>query len=219
MLLLNTRSGANGLNLIEATHIFFLEPVINPGVEAQAVSRVHRIGQHRRTHVHHFIMADTVEDRIFRLWDHTHIHSGRRTARGSGGCAGGLRTAAASSNAAGASGAGGASRSTRGGGRTAGGANGGTRGSCSSGGHGGSSGSGSSLATRPRTIDLTLDLTARDGVGGNDGDEATLPGSGGAASADLLSEADLERVLRGFGRTGSAGRRLGGRTWHGDPGA
>ncbi|PSN49431.1 hypothetical protein C0J52_06590 [Blattella germanica] len=46
-LLLPVRWGAKGLNLIEATHVLLIEPILNPADELQAVGRVHRIGQTR----------------------------------------------------------------------------------------------------------------------------------------------------------------------------
>jgi hypothetical protein len=66
-LLLPLKSGANGLNLVEAQHVFLLEPVLNAKLEAQAVGRVHRIGQTRPTTVHRYIVRDTVEARIYGL--------------------------------------------------------------------------------------------------------------------------------------------------------
>jgi E3 ubiquitin-protein ligase SHPRH len=37
VLLLPIKSGSNGLNLIEATHVILIEPCINPSLEAQAI--------------------------------------------------------------------------------------------------------------------------------------------------------------------------------------
>eukprot|EP00039_Didymoeca_costata_P005103 m.78508 g.78508 ORF g.78508 m.78508 type:complete len:1629 (+) comp12675_c0_seq1:179-5065(+) len=64
VLLIPTKSGANGLNLIEATHVLLAEPIVNPETELQAVDRVHRIGQTQETFVHHFVSTNTVEDNI-----------------------------------------------------------------------------------------------------------------------------------------------------------
>ena len=47
-LLMPLRRGANGLNLTEAQHVILLEPVLDPGAEAQAMKR----GQDRADHAH-----------------------------------------------------------------------------------------------------------------------------------------------------------------------
>ncbi|KAF0305515.1 E3 ubiquitin-protein ligase SHPRH [Amphibalanus amphitrite] len=67
VLLLPIHSGANGLNLIEATHVVLTHPVLDPGSERQAVGRVHRIGQRRATVVHRLVVRDTIEERVLAL--------------------------------------------------------------------------------------------------------------------------------------------------------
>lgn len=47
VLLLTLHTGANGLNLVEANHILLVEPELNLEQEAQAISRICRIGQTR----------------------------------------------------------------------------------------------------------------------------------------------------------------------------
>ncbi|CAN8274141.1 unnamed protein product [Cochlearia groenlandica] len=61
------KHGANGLNLLEAQHVILVEPLINPAAEAQAVGRVHRIGQEKPTLVHRFLVTGTVEESISKL--------------------------------------------------------------------------------------------------------------------------------------------------------
>lgn len=67
VLAITFKNGANGLNLTEANHVFLLEPLLHPGLEAQAINRVHRIGQTRRTTVHRLIIRETVEEKIYSL--------------------------------------------------------------------------------------------------------------------------------------------------------
>ncbi|XP_076948485.1 uncharacterized protein LOC143620741 [Bidens hawaiensis] len=67
VLLLLVQHGANGLNLLEAQHVILVEPLLNPAAEAQAIGRVHRIGQINKTLVHRFIVKDTVEESLYKL--------------------------------------------------------------------------------------------------------------------------------------------------------
>ncbi|EER42678.1 SNF2 family helicase/ATPase [Histoplasma capsulatum H143] len=49
--LLHAKAYSSGLNLINATHVFLCEPLINTAIELQAIARVHRIGQKQETTV------------------------------------------------------------------------------------------------------------------------------------------------------------------------
>jgi len=63
--LLHAKADSSGLNLVNATHVFLCEPLINAAIELQAVARVHRIGQKRETTVWMFLVHDTVEEAIY----------------------------------------------------------------------------------------------------------------------------------------------------------
>ena len=67
VLLMNVKNGAEGLTLVEATHVFMVEPLLNHGMDGQAINRIHRIGQISRTYVHRYIVEDTVEVKIDRV--------------------------------------------------------------------------------------------------------------------------------------------------------
>jgi SNF2 family DNA or RNA helicase len=65
--LLSVRSAASGLTLTSASRVYMLEPCLNPMLAAQAVNRVHRIGQTREVVVKHLVANNTVERRIVEM--------------------------------------------------------------------------------------------------------------------------------------------------------
>ncbi|EPY50316.1 ATP-dependent DNA helicase, variant [Schizosaccharomyces cryophilus OY26] len=77
VLTLHSRSQSAGLTLTNATHVIMCEPLLNSGIELQAISRVHRIGQTRPTYVYYYIVEDTVEDHIMSMSIQKHKQLGR----------------------------------------------------------------------------------------------------------------------------------------------
>lgn len=67
VLLLPIKRAAAGLNLTEATHVFLMEPRLNTAIDDQAVSRVHRIGQKKKTYVWRFVVTGTVEEKVLQM--------------------------------------------------------------------------------------------------------------------------------------------------------
>jgi len=65
--LLHAKSQAAGLTLVNATHVFLCEPLLNVGLELQAISRVHRIGQTKTTTVWLYAVNNTVEQSVLEL--------------------------------------------------------------------------------------------------------------------------------------------------------
>jgi SNF2 family DNA or RNA helicase len=61
------KAGGLGLNLTEANHVFILDPWWSPSIEAQAIDRVHRIGQTRPVTVTRFVIKNSIEERILQL--------------------------------------------------------------------------------------------------------------------------------------------------------
>lgn len=70
VLLLLLKQGGNGLNLQNAQHVILIEPMLDPAEEAQAIGRVDRIGQQHDTHVHRFIVKDSIEENVYCLGKH-----------------------------------------------------------------------------------------------------------------------------------------------------
>ncbi|KAK3365954.1 SNF2 family N-terminal domain-containing protein [Lasiosphaeria ovina] len=65
--LLHARAHASGLNLVNASHVFLCEPLLNTALELQAIARVDRIGQQHKTTVWLYIVDGTVEESIYNL--------------------------------------------------------------------------------------------------------------------------------------------------------
>ena len=65
--LISLKAGGVGLTLTEADYVFVLDPWWNPAVEAQAVDRVHRIGQTRPVMVYRLVSRDTIEEKVVAL--------------------------------------------------------------------------------------------------------------------------------------------------------
>lgn len=69
LMLLQLQTAGVGLNLVRASNVYFLEPFFSGAVHAQAIDRVHRIGQTRPVNVKMVIMNDTLEANILKLQD------------------------------------------------------------------------------------------------------------------------------------------------------
>ncbi|KAG2497725.1 hypothetical protein HYH03_004461 [Edaphochlamys debaryana] len=96
--LLSMRSGAVGINLTAANHVFLLEPSLNPATEEQAIGRAWRMGQQRPVLVKRLYVQGSVEEAIMA------IAKTRRAAggAGAGGSSGGAAEAGAAASTAGA---------------------------------------------------------------------------------------------------------------------
>jgi superfamily II DNA or RNA helicase len=65
--LISLKAGGFGLNLTEADYCILLDPWWNPATEAQAIDRVHRIGQSRNVMVYRMVAKDTIEEKVMAL--------------------------------------------------------------------------------------------------------------------------------------------------------
>ncbi|EME47779.1 hypothetical protein DOTSEDRAFT_97536, partial [Dothistroma septosporum NZE10] len=67
VMLVSIKAGGQGLNFTAANKAYVMEPQFNPGVEHQAVDRIHRIGQKRDVVIKHYIMKGSVEEGILNM--------------------------------------------------------------------------------------------------------------------------------------------------------
>lgn len=64
VLLAQINAGGTGLNIQSASVVILAEPQVKPSTEAQAVARVHRMGQTSTVMVHRLIAEDTAEEKL-----------------------------------------------------------------------------------------------------------------------------------------------------------
>lgn len=67
ILLISLRAGGVGLNLTAASNVFIMDPWWSFAIEAQAIDRVHRMGQMRDVSVTRFMVKDSIEGRMLRV--------------------------------------------------------------------------------------------------------------------------------------------------------
>jgi superfamily II DNA or RNA helicase len=65
--LVSLKAGGTGLNLTAASYVVLFDPWWNPAVEAQAIDRVHRIGQDKTVVAYRLVASGTIEDKIWEL--------------------------------------------------------------------------------------------------------------------------------------------------------
>ena len=67
VLLLSLRAGGVGLNLTAARRVYMMDPWWSFAVEAQAIDRVHRMGQMESVDVVRFIARGSIEEKMLRI--------------------------------------------------------------------------------------------------------------------------------------------------------
>lgn len=61
---------AFGLDMREASRIYFINPVLNPQVEAQAIGRARRISQQKEVYVETLVLKNSIEEVILERKEH-----------------------------------------------------------------------------------------------------------------------------------------------------
>ncbi|CAK7268548.1 DNA helicase rad5 [Sporothrix epigloea] len=69
VLLLSLKAGGVGLNLTSAKRVYMMDPWWSFSVEAQAIDRVHRMGQDEEVKVYRFIVEKSVEEKMLKIQD------------------------------------------------------------------------------------------------------------------------------------------------------
>ncbi|RKU45802.1 hypothetical protein DL546_005172 [Coniochaeta pulveracea] len=69
VILVSIMAGGVGLNLTSGNTVYVMEPQFNPAAEAQAIDRVHRLGQTREVRTVRYIMRESFEEKMLELQD------------------------------------------------------------------------------------------------------------------------------------------------------
>ncbi|PTB70602.1 hypothetical protein BBK36DRAFT_1107117 [Trichoderma citrinoviride] len=69
VILVSITAGGLGLNLTAGNNVYVMEPQYNPAAEAQAIDRVHRLGQKRPVRTIRYIMRNSFEEKMLELQD------------------------------------------------------------------------------------------------------------------------------------------------------
>lgn len=67
VLLIQITAGGVGLNIQAASLVIIVEPQVKPSIEAQAIARVHRMGQIATVQVHRLVADETAEERMLEM--------------------------------------------------------------------------------------------------------------------------------------------------------
>lgn len=65
--LISLKAGGVGLNLVSCQYVIIYDPWWNSAAEQQAANRVYRIGQGKSVFIYHFLVKDTIEEKIYQL--------------------------------------------------------------------------------------------------------------------------------------------------------